>query len=405
MKITIHRGISQIGGCITEIQSGDDRIMIDLGSNLPGTEGDDFTGEQIREKTAGVRAILYTHYHGDHVGHFAEAADVPQYIGKGAKEVMLCKERRIHPENLPLLEAFCTYEARQRLTFGRLTVTPFFCSHSAFDSFMFLIEDGENRVLHTGDFRTHGYLGKGLEKLVPAFVGQVDALITEGTMLSRGAEHVPTEAELKAKAIGLLSRKGQSHHFFALCSSTDIDRLATFHAACKETGAWLVVDAYQKEVLDIFTRHAGQHQQLYVFDRLKVLGEDGLFLDNIRRDGFIMSIRASQYDRVYRMRRHVADAELIYSVWRNYWKGTEKQIDENVRKIADSFEQDKVHYLHTSGHATAEAIHRLIQMTNPRKKIIVIHKDKNSDLGLLHLTPEASLRVVFGPDKGNEITI
>lgn len=120
-----------------------------------------------------------------------------------------------------------------------------------------------------------------------------------------------------------------------------------------------------------------------------------------------MPIRASQYDRVYRMRRHVADAELIYSVWRNYWKGTEKQIDENVRKIAESFELDKVHYLHTSGHATAEAIHRLIQMTKPRKKIIVIHKDKNSDLGLLHLTPEESLRVVFGLDKDQhtEITI
>ena len=43
MKITIHRGINQIGGCATEIQSGEDRIMIDLGGNLPGTEGKDFT--------------------------------------------------------------------------------------------------------------------------------------------------------------------------------------------------------------------------------------------------------------------------------------------------------------------------------------------------------------------------
>lgn len=40
-----------------------------------------------------------------------------------------------------------------------------------------------------------------------------------------------------------------------------------------------------------------------------------------------------------------------------------------------------------------------------RNLLNVSHKDKNSDLGLLHLTPEESLRVVFGPDKGNEITI
>lgn len=39
MKITIHRGQNQIGGCITEIESGSGtRILIDLGHNLP--EGD-----------------------------------------------------------------------------------------------------------------------------------------------------------------------------------------------------------------------------------------------------------------------------------------------------------------------------------------------------------------------------
>jgi ribonuclease J len=31
MKITIHRGIDQIGGCITEISTAKARILIDLG--------------------------------------------------------------------------------------------------------------------------------------------------------------------------------------------------------------------------------------------------------------------------------------------------------------------------------------------------------------------------------------
>ena len=39
MKITIHRGANQIGGCIIEIESAKgDRIFIDFGHNLP--EGD-----------------------------------------------------------------------------------------------------------------------------------------------------------------------------------------------------------------------------------------------------------------------------------------------------------------------------------------------------------------------------
>lgn len=39
MKITIHRGINQIGGCITEIATERSKIIIDLGLNLPDNEG------------------------------------------------------------------------------------------------------------------------------------------------------------------------------------------------------------------------------------------------------------------------------------------------------------------------------------------------------------------------------
>ena len=36
MKITAHRGLEQIGGCITEISTDTSRIFIDFGQNLPG---------------------------------------------------------------------------------------------------------------------------------------------------------------------------------------------------------------------------------------------------------------------------------------------------------------------------------------------------------------------------------
>ncbi len=38
MKLTIHRGTNQIGGCITEIESGGYKIFIDFGEQLPGVE-------------------------------------------------------------------------------------------------------------------------------------------------------------------------------------------------------------------------------------------------------------------------------------------------------------------------------------------------------------------------------
>ncbi len=55
MKISIHRGIDQIGGCITEIAIEKSRIFIDLGQNLPDGDGnvnDDFVNlEAVREIT------------------------------------------------------------------------------------------------------------------------------------------------------------------------------------------------------------------------------------------------------------------------------------------------------------------------------------------------------------------
>lgn len=39
VKIIIHRGINQIGGCITEIATNTARILIDLGQNLPDNNG------------------------------------------------------------------------------------------------------------------------------------------------------------------------------------------------------------------------------------------------------------------------------------------------------------------------------------------------------------------------------
>lgn len=36
MKIKIHRGLDQIGGCITEIWTDTSRVFIDFGQNLPG---------------------------------------------------------------------------------------------------------------------------------------------------------------------------------------------------------------------------------------------------------------------------------------------------------------------------------------------------------------------------------
>ena len=41
-----------------------------------------------------------------------------------------------------------------------ITITPYLIDHSAYGAYMFLIEVEGKRILHTGDFRNHGYKGK-----------------------------------------------------------------------------------------------------------------------------------------------------------------------------------------------------------------------------------------------------
>lgn len=66
MRITIHRGINQIGGCITEIQSScGTKILIDLGHNLPDADGqavDEYDiPENLDRLLDGVSTVFYTH--------------------------------------------------------------------------------------------------------------------------------------------------------------------------------------------------------------------------------------------------------------------------------------------------------------------------------------------------------
>ena len=95
MKIVIHRGIDQIGGCITEIATANTKVIIDLGSNLPGCQGEEFTRQDIERITAGADAIYYTHFHGDHVGLSGYVHDNVGYRNKNPKVVAAFEMHRI----------------------------------------------------------------------------------------------------------------------------------------------------------------------------------------------------------------------------------------------------------------------------------------------------------------------
>ena len=99
MNIKIHRGLDQIGGCITEISTETSRVFIDFGQNLPGN-GEPTTPDEDKELVERIfaqnkkehEAVFYTHGHEDHVGLMEYIPDgVPQYMSEGTKELLSIK--------------------------------------------------------------------------------------------------------------------------------------------------------------------------------------------------------------------------------------------------------------------------------------------------------------------------
>ena len=419
MKITIHRGINQIGGCISEIATKSSKILIDLGHNLPKGdnigEDDKANKDAIENLTKNSNAIFYTHYHGDHVDLFKYVpVNIEQYIGETAKQVMKCKyeilsllpdKTAIKQEDVQSLDSFKTFRAGKKITKGDIAITPYFVSHSAYDAYMFLIEADDKRILHTGDFREHGYIGEKLLKMIQTYIlkyGKIDVLITEGTMLSRLKETVKHERDLMQEAIALI---GKYKYVFILCSSTDIDRLATFYQASKVNKRSFLCDGYQGKILKIFTESAGLKSDLYKFDDAhyyKHKHEKQFSL--IKEKGFCMLIRSKHFDQVKDLLAQLSGKQslLIYSMWSGYIKEGENQKKEYV-DLYNLFANRET--LHTSGHASPESLAKVCNLVNPTTAIIPIHSEKSNEFEKLAISEDLKAKIITSSVAKDDILI
>lgn len=409
LRIKIHRGANQIGGCITEISTNTTKILIDLGKNLPSEAGDKDSlanNESVAEVTKGCTAIFYTHLHGDHIDLFEYVPDdinIPQYIGEGAREVLLRKYETLskyksHNDKEKALNKiknnFKGYTAGHAKKIGDISVTPYFTSHSAFDSYMLLIEAEGLRILHTGDFRSHSYLGKTVNIIIEK-IKSVDVLITEGTMLSRMNETVITENDLKNRAIEIMK---QYKYVFVMTSSTDMERLATFNAATENfPGRLFLRDEYQNDILNIFTAWSGKHSKLFDFGEKPYYNPKNEKTNTyIKEHGFTLPIRVSMQRMVDEMFNILDDPQntlLIYSMWNGYYVDPSKPYySEKVSLMRSKF-QNCID-LHTSGHADSKTLEFLCKSLNPRLAIIPIHKDKHSDFSKLNIPDELKNKIV-----------
>ena len=418
----------QIGGCVTvitaEVEGKIHRIMIDYGSSLDGSDtADDF--KDLWENNP-PEAVFFTHYHGDHVGRLMEIPeDVPIYMGDTARKVMiniqeaLTKipddvEADIHRKELALLmddERVKTFKWNGKffdhIELPGFKIEPYSVDHSAYDAYMFLVEvaddskpNGKKVILHTGDFRGHGRRGNRTLDVIKWYVHKdgrkVDVLVSEGTMMSRLDEKVMSEPEMQVEAYKYLK---QHKYAFLICSSTNLDSLASFYQAAQSAaspfGRYLYTyNSYYEKQLRTFSETAGNFSEVYQFHNVHKLDlNKELKTDRwsktqkelMEYTGFLAVIKPEEWCEKY-IDAFIADYKagiidempvLIYSMWDGYVDNDNKAkkqewIDFLDRQVAKGVE---VNHLHTSGHATAEMIKDMIIAVDPREEIIPIHTE------------------------------
>lgn len=369
MKLCIHRGTHQIGGIAAEISTASTRILIDMGDELsldPNFVSAPLHIPGVTDANGRCDAVLFTHYHGDHTGQMlCIRLEIPLYAGALAKDIMRLSSAHSWKKDEALckrIETIRTFSAGVPFLIGDIQITPFSIDHSATDSYLFLIEADGKRVLYTGDFRLHGVRGKTMDKILDRRIGKVDAIITEGTTVSRTDGKTVTEWELQARVRNYLQ---QYKYVFVLCATTNLDRIFALARAVPR-GKYCICDDYQKTLVETVSKHWNGISSFY--EMPKLLSFKYHPPARFAELGGLMFVRAnSKFEAIIRQ-YDPAQSILLYSMWDGYRTKPDSNIPEFLSLTGTWAE------LHTSGHASPDGLRHVIEKADP-EIVIPMHTD------------------------------
>lgn len=369
MKLCIHRGTHQIGGIAAEISTASTRILIDMGDELsldPNFVSAPLNIPGVTDGNGHCDAVLFTHYHGDHTGQMLRIRpEIPIYAGALAKDIMRLSSAHSWKKDEALckrIETIRTFSAGVPFLIGDIQITPFSIDHSAADSYLFLIEADGKRVLYTGDFRLHGVRGKTLDKILDRRISKVDAIITEGTTVSRTDGKTVTEWELQARVRNYLQ---QYKYVFVLCATTNLDRIFALARAVPR-GRYCICDDYQKTLVETVSKHWSGISSFY--EMPKLLSFKYHPPARFAELGGLMFVRAnSKFEAIIRQ-YDPAQSILLYSMWDGYRTKPDSNIPEFLSLTGTWAE------LHTSGHASPDDLRHVIEKADP-EIVIPMHTD------------------------------
>lgn len=401
----------QIGGCVTLISTDTTKICIDFGENLPGSKHKEAL--EVEGLTSGevqYDAVFFTHYHGDHIGRFNKILPgIPLYMSQMCRYSLLniyhalAKHDAQYKKQIEILEDKTRNHVlwpQQAVQVGDIKVTPYTIDHSAEVAMMFLIETPDKRILHMGDFRTHGFMGEKLKKLLLHYVlglvlrsKPVDILITEGTNMTREEGELLTEDELFTQACALMR---EYKLVFCICSSTNFIRLRNFYRAARRAHKIVLASRYMLEQvksyyqykLDLYAylNDSKQDRQLRLPGMYSLLLDKEVLQDKLayklqeiklrERSALIFLSGTQAAEKLQRLVAQYSDLQplVIYSQWSGYIK--DKKAEYYNAELAEACAACNTVQLHTSGHASKEVVEEIIRLVNPREYVAIIHSEQ-----------------------------
>ena len=201
-----------------------------------------------------------------------------------------------------------------------------------------------------------------MDKILDRRIGKVDAIITEGTTVSRTDGKTVTEWELQARVRNYLQ---QYKYVFVLCATTNLDRIFAL-ARAVPCGKYCICDDYQKTLAETVSKHWSGISSFY--EMPKLLSFKHHPPARFAELGGLMFVRAnSRFEAIIRQ-YDPAQSILLYSMWDGYRTKPGSTIPDFLA-LTGTWET-----LHTSGHASPEDLRHVIEKADPQL-VISMHTD------------------------------
>lgn len=396
MRARIHRGAREIGGSCVELEADGRRLLLDLGLPLSADWGDppELPAGLLEEDPALV-GVVVSHAHPDHFGLLAEARpDLPVVIGGAAARIL--SEAAFFGAAAPIPEPVAVLEDGVRIELGPFAITPYLVDHSAFDAYSLLVEAGGRRLLYSGDLRSHGRKPGTFDRLLQRPPADVDALLLEGTRLSRpDSADDPSEADVERQLVGLFSEADGL--VLACYSPQNIDRYVGIYRAAIQSGRDLVVDLYGASVAAATGRSTipqadwdrvavyvpnSQRRRIInskAFERIDAIKGERIYPETLTAnpERYVLSFRASMAHEVEAL--NLGGASAVWAMWPGYLERPSSE------KLHEFLERNSIplSVAHASGHARVADLERLAQAVDPGY-VVPIHTEVPDAYERLH---------------------